>query len=314
MSNKQAERYALAIFLSIALLLLVAMALFWRIESLKNKAIFAQTTEKPLVVATTFPVFDLSRALVARELDLRLLLPPGIEAHDYEPKPSDLALLGQADLVIYNSSLEPWVAKLVSNWPEQRKLDIMSLDGVKLLTPDHETASDPHIWLNVDNINLINNALSQRFESLSINKSNLIKNLQAQQVAWLKMDRRWQQILADCPSRQVVYAGHYALGYLSDAYRLDYRAALAASPEAEVTLANLGELIEIIKANSEPVLFFDALTNNELAQTLVDQTGAKLFALSAGDNVTADQLVAGVTLFDIFESNLQNLKEGLKCR
>jgi len=48
-----------------------------------------------------------------------LLLPPGTDAHTYEPKPSDIVKINEADIFVYTGKfMEPWaedVIKSVSN-------------------------------------------------------------------------------------------------------------------------------------------------------------------------------------------------------
>ena len=42
------------------------------------------------VVATNFPAFDFTRAVAGGRAQVRMLLPPGAEAHSFEPTPRDL--------------------------------------------------------------------------------------------------------------------------------------------------------------------------------------------------------------------------------
>ena len=46
-------------------------------------------------------------------VDVQLLLPPGVEPHNFEPKPEDIIRTGKADLFIFTSrEMEPWADKL----------------------------------------------------------------------------------------------------------------------------------------------------------------------------------------------------------
>ena len=53
------------------------------------------------VVATVFAPYDFARQLVGERGEVTLLLPPGSEAHSYEPTPKDIIDIQNCDLFIY---------------------------------------------------------------------------------------------------------------------------------------------------------------------------------------------------------------------
>ena len=76
----------------------------------------ARESDTLTVVSTLFPLYDFSRQVGGEYADVSLLLPPGVEAHTYEPTPSQLKQLSEADLYIKaNSGIEfeiTWMDKL----------------------------------------------------------------------------------------------------------------------------------------------------------------------------------------------------------
>ena len=71
---------------------------------------------KPLIVTTLFPQYDFARQLVKDKAEVVLLLSPGVEAHDFEPTPSDIILINKADLFIYTGDdMEPWVSRILDS-------------------------------------------------------------------------------------------------------------------------------------------------------------------------------------------------------
>ena len=72
--------------------------------------------KKIRIVTTLFPTYDFSKEIGKDKVEVKLLLPPGIEAHSYEPTPKDIAEINNADIFIYTGDLmEPWVKKLLSS-------------------------------------------------------------------------------------------------------------------------------------------------------------------------------------------------------
>ena len=53
--------------------------------------------KKLLVVTTLFPLYDFVRTVGGDRVEARLLLPPGVEPHNFEPRPEDVVLLDKAD-------------------------------------------------------------------------------------------------------------------------------------------------------------------------------------------------------------------------
>src|SRR5512140_2950573 len=69
----------------------------------------AQGERKLRVTTTLFPLYDFVRIIGGDRVEARLLLPPGVEPHNFEPRPDDVVRLNKADLFIYtNRYMEPW--------------------------------------------------------------------------------------------------------------------------------------------------------------------------------------------------------------
>ena len=65
---------------------------------------------KVRAITTLFPLYDFARTIGQDRVEVLLLLPPGVEAHSFEPKPSDMVKISGADLFIYTGRfMEPWV-------------------------------------------------------------------------------------------------------------------------------------------------------------------------------------------------------------
>ncbi|MDN5298578.1 MAG: zinc transport system substrate-binding protein [Clostridiales bacterium] len=101
--------------------------------------------DKITVVATLFPQYDFTRAIGGEYVDVKLLLPPGVEAHSFEPTPKDIVDIGNADLLLYTGeSMEPWVADIAATI-EGDKLDVVDLsEGITLLKSSDEHDADEH--------------------------------------------------------------------------------------------------------------------------------------------------------------------------
>ena len=124
--------------------------------------------KKLSIVATLFPLYDFAREIVGDKADVTLLLPPGVEAHSFEPKPGDMITINNAGIFLYTGAyMEPWVEKILQATDNKKLIVIDTSKGVTLLksTTGHEEEDhgqniqghnehgvyDPHIWLDFAN-------------------------------------------------------------------------------------------------------------------------------------------------------------------
>lgn len=110
------------------------------------------------VVTTVAPLTDLVRQVGGAVIDLHGLVPPGVNAHTFQPTPGDVKYLAQADLVILNGlQLEVLTEKLArrSGKPGLVFLylgdrTIGKADWVfDFSFPEAGGHPNPHLWLNV---------------------------------------------------------------------------------------------------------------------------------------------------------------------
>src|SRR3989339_723373 len=70
--------------------------------------------EQYSVMTTIFPLTDFTQAVGGDRVKVTQLLPPGAEAHTWEPKPSDIVKLSRADVFIcIGAEMEPWVSGIL---------------------------------------------------------------------------------------------------------------------------------------------------------------------------------------------------------
>jgi len=122
--------------------------------------LLAQKTDSKLfVIATLFPTYDFAKQIGQDKADVTLLLPPGVESHTYEPKPSDIARISKSDVFIYTGEfMEPWAKDLLSGMAPGKPLAVDTSKGIELMKEtDHthahgraETGEDhPFEWAGV---------------------------------------------------------------------------------------------------------------------------------------------------------------------
>ncbi len=280
--------------------------------------------EPLLVVATLFPQYDFARAIGGDFAEVKLLLPPGIESHSYEPTPQDLVMLESADVFLFTGeAMEPWALALVENLREKGVMVVDLSENVVLLTiddHDHDHDDDhghddldPHYWTDPNIAKLmvehITNALASRLpeqaEFFQMSGNALGEKL-------VVLDRDIRAMLEKTESKTILSGGHFAFGYFVNQYGLSHLSPYAGfSPSAEPTPKRIAELIKRAKATGAKAVFYEELVDPKVARVIAEEAGLEMLLLHGVHNVSKDELISGKTYFDFMNENIENLKIGL---
>ena len=277
---------------------------------------------KMQIVTTLFPLYDMARFIGAGNADVILLMPPGVEPHSYEPKPSDAVKINEADIFIFTGKfMEPWAQDVIKSLDSKNLTIIDASRGTRMISAvfhdadEPAGAPDPHIWLDFGNAKIMVDSIAQAMIRIDSRDAGIYEQRAAEYDKMLTdLDSTYSAALSKCNTREIVYGGHYAFGYLANRYGLKYLSAQGVSPDAEPTAYDMARLVDQIRKDKINYIFYEELTSPKVAQIIASETNANMLPLSAAHNVTKEQLDKGVTFFDILKSDLDNLKIGLECR
>jgi zinc transport system substrate-binding protein len=97
--------------------------------------------EKLSIITTMFPLYDFAKIIGGEKVNVSMLLTPGVDAHSYEAKASDISKIMNSDLFIYMGDfMEIWVKNLIYGIKinETKILVAGEFDNLKYLLADHE--------------------------------------------------------------------------------------------------------------------------------------------------------------------------------
>jgi zinc transport system substrate-binding protein len=314
--------------LSIGLILLTACGL-WGCKQHSPAA----DRGKLQVITTLFPLYDFSRQVGGDKADVSLLLPPGVEAHSFEPKPGDIVKISKGDVFIYTGPfMEPWVGDVLAGVINKKLVVIDASKGVQLAgeTPNEEAGGrnvheedghshggmDPHIWVDPVLAQQIVNTIAEGFSQKDpANKEFYLANAKSYNEKLAALDTEIRQTLETCKNKTILYGGHFAFGYFARRYGLQYLSPYAGfAPDAEPTPRKIAEMIEKMKSLGSSYIFYEELLEPRVAKVIAESTGAKLLLLHGAHNVSREELEKGATYLEIMRGNLKRLKLGLGCQ
>jgi zinc transport system substrate-binding protein len=142
----------------IAIIVLVPLASFsvWATDSgLQTNQ--KDNSKKINAIASFYPLYDFAKQVGQDKVDVQLLVPTGVEPHDWEPTIQDVQQMQKSNLIIINGiGFENWVHSLEELNYSGTIVDTSS--GITIrdseIIDEHETdehdheSGDPHIWLN----------------------------------------------------------------------------------------------------------------------------------------------------------------------
>lgn len=272
------------------------------------------------VVTTIFPLYDFARIIGQDKVEVSLLLPPGVEAHAFEPKPSDMVKINNSDLFVYTGKfMEPWAEDIINGVTNKKVSFVNTSGGINLMKltegmPNEAHGVDPHIWLDFDNDKIMVDHIAEALkEKDPANADFYQKNANDYKNRLAQLDNEYTSSLTTCKNRVIVYGGHYAFGYLANRYNLRYLAAQGLAPDAEPTANDLVKLVEQVRSNHIRYVFYEEMTSPKIAETIAAETNAKMLLLNAAHNVSKEDIKNNVSFLSIMTENLRNLKTGLQC-
>ncbi len=278
-------------------------------------------TEKIQIVAGFYPLAYAAEGIAGDLAEVVSLSGPGVEPHDLELTPGDVAKINDSDLVVYIPEFIPALDAVVKTLDQSKVIN--ATQGITLISGDShshegeeahseekghsdESATDPHIWLNPSNMVLIGNSIAQALSTLT-SDSAINENRSSFENALTTLASDYTAKLASCSIKALVVS-HEAFGYIANAYGFEQVGISGLSPEAEPSPARLAEVAKIAKAENATTIYYESLVDPKVAKTLADEL-----------KITAEMLdplespPASGDYLSVMQQNLDTLVKGQVC-
>lgn len=308
------------ITIALAAILLVSLGVILGISDARKQS------EKLTIVTTNFPAYDFTRAVAGDKAEIKMLLKPGSEMHDFEPTPSDIIDIEKSNLFIYTGGeSDEWVEDILEDTKVSKTLKMM--DAVEVVEEEavegmeaeeeeegEEPEYDEHVWTSPKNAKKIVNRVKDELIKVSPENEEAFEQNAADYSAELdELDNKFQTIVDNSKRKTIVFGDRFPLRYFADEYGLKYYAAFpGCSEQTEASSATIAFLVDKVKSEKIPVVFKIEMSSGKVAQTIADETDAKVLTFNAAHNISADDFNAGVAYVDIMEQNLSVLEEALQ--
>lgn len=307
---------------------------------------------KLLIVTTLFPQYDFAKQIAGDKAEVVLLLSPGVESHDFEPTPSDIILINQADLFIYTGDeMEPWVATILESI-DNEELNVLDVsEGIEVICEeenhehnhvheesegqeetdhseeediifgesdhtghDHSHSADPHIWTSPVNAMQMVECIEQALVERDGENSEFYQENAHEYIHQLEeVDGEIREIVEHADKRTIYFGGRFAMSYFADEYGLNYVAAFdSCQAESEPSARLIVKIIEKMQEDDAKYVFYEEMTDPKAAGIIAEEIGGEILLLHSCHNVSKAEMEEGVTYLSLMKQNAENLGKALQ--
>ncbi|MGI8925270.1 MAG: metal ABC transporter substrate-binding protein [Tepidiformaceae bacterium] len=265
------------------------------------------------MVATTVQIGALAREVGGNDIEVRVLIKPGIDPHDYEATAGDLKALRSARLVLRNGiGLDEFLDDAIES-AEAGSRVVTVTDGIDVRETGGEP--DPHVWHDPGNARVMAANIAA---ALGVAEPALAGAFGGRAAAYGRtLDDTAAQIEALIetvpPQNRKLVTDHDAFGYFIDRFGLTLVGTVipGSTTQSEPSARELAALVDTIRRENVKAIFAESSLDAATARQIARDTGVRivddLYGDSLGEPGSGAETIHGMLL-----ANARKIVEALK--
>ncbi len=285
----------------------IILSIFFMVCSFASAGAAVSEAKDIKIVASFYPIYTIVKN-IAKDVpgvSVQSLTSPFTGClHDYTVTTNDMRKLADAQVFVANGAgMESFLDKIIAQHPNLKIIQLS--EGIPLIKGGGNESDNPHVWVSISNAIIQVKNLAKAMEEFDPSHKELYVKNTADYVAKLEaLRQKMHSELAPYKGRSII-TFHEAFPYFAQEFGLKIAAVVEREPGSEPSAKELAETIDLIKKNGIMVLFSEPQYPASAAQTIAEETGAKVYVL--------DPAVTGPDDYDayinIMENNLVVLKK-----
>ncbi len=279
------------------------------------------------VIVTIFPPYDFVRQIAGDSVNLTQLIAPGSESHTYEPTAAQRLKIQNCDLFIYTGGEgDVWVDQILSSLETKNVTVLTMLSCVQALKEEtvegmedeeHEHGEeelDAHVWTSPKRAVLIAEKIADTLKTLDADNAGVYEENKTAYIMKLnELDIAYEKAVSEATGDTIVVADRFPFRYLAYDYGIKYFAAFkgCSSDTSDPSAKTVKTLIDKVNGEKIPTVFYIEFSNQRMADTVAEATGAQKAELHSCHNLTAKEFEDGETYLSLMTANLERLKTAL---
>jgi manganese/iron transport system substrate-binding protein len=279
----------------------------------------------PVKVATSISVLgDMVRQVGGDRVMVISLIPPGADAHTFQPAPKDVKKLGDVRAVFINGAhLEESLEGVLSNNVPKTARVVAVSEGIPAIVfaevavgqggksedDEHDDGGNPHFWLDVQNakryVQVIRDTLiqvdSEGKDTYAANTDRYLKELD-------ELDAYIRAQIETIPREQrKLVTFHDAFPYFARAYGLELTGYVVRSPGREPSAQEIKTLSDTLRRQNVRAVFKEPQLNARLLERAAKDAGVKV------ESLYSDALTKDITSYvQMMRVNADTVARGLR--
>ncbi len=237
------------------------------------------------VATTVAPISSIVRNVAGTRINLRGIVPDGVNSHTFEPAPSDAQILGVADILIMNG--------LFLEEPTLQMAEANMRDGTEILKladntitedewafdfsfPEDEGHPNPHLWINVPfALNYAVLSQAKLAELVPENADYFAENLERYRVVLDALDAGIMEAVQTIPEQnRKLLTYHDSYAYFARRYGMTVIGAVQPSDFSEPSPREVADLIDQIREEQIPAVFGSEVFPSDVLEQIASEAGA----------------------------------------
>jgi zinc transport system substrate-binding protein len=243
----------------------------------------SNTAQKIKIMVSFNPLKEFAEAVGGDKIEVKIMVPPKVEAHDFEPTAKDIAELSNSKIFVYNGlGMESWVDKVLQAANNKNLTIVEASKGCELIKNKHQEEIeehgeyDPHVWLSLKEAKVQSKNIKEALVKVDpSNKDFYEKNYQDFVSKLDSLYSEYKQKFQTVKSKSFV-TGHAAFAYLCRDFGLEQNSVEETFSEGEPTPKKLQELVEYCKKNNVKTVFMEEMASPKVSETLAKEIGGKV--------------------------------------
>lgn len=259
------------------------------------------------IVTSFYPIYIMTANITQNVPDVELVNMTEANVgclHDYTISTTDMKKIEKADIYIQNGlGLEGFMDKIISAYPELKVIDSSNDISNKI-----QDEINPHIWTSLENYIKQAETICQKLcvydnknaEAYKTNCENYLRKINEEK-------QKYETELQKLNGEKAICLNE-GLEYLLKEIKMQVTQVETNHEESTMSAETLKNLIEKMKNEKIQVIVVDKDDNIKNAETLANETGAKIYKLDSGltgetnNNAYIDKLEANFLVLDTMKN------------
>ena len=281
------NKYIKYVIIAIVVIILIVLLVLLNINRQKEEE---QVSNSKTILTSFYPIYIIAENITEGAQNIELVNMADVNVgclHDYTLTTEDMKKIENADIFIMNGlGMENFIEKALETNNDMDIID-SSKEIENVIQDDEET--NAHIWTNLENYiiqvkNISNGLINQDLENAEIYQANTDKYINELE----SLKEEYEKSLENLNGTRAVSLNE-AFEYLGQELGIDMTTIHTDHEESTMSAEMLSSIIDQVKNENINMIIVDKDDNKSNAETIANETGAKIYELNSGLRGSTDK-------------------------